>query len=236
MKSRNIHVIVTAAGSGKRFMKNNAGSTGSSGKPKQYQNLLGQPVILHSLLKFQKLKEVKSIIISADKKYFDLVHSIAFKHKITKLKAMVEGGNTRFESVRNAFNELNSPLDDIVMIHDAARPNITAVDLKRIKDAAFKDGEVIPGSRIPETVKRTKKDKVTETIPRDDLWLIQTPQAFRYNILSSAYILAGKKTDFTDESSLVEYAGFAVKVIEGSRYNIKITTQEDLNTLKKLMQ
>lgn len=229
MTSKNIHVIITAAGSGSRF--NNA----PAGKPKQFLNLLGIPVILHSLLKFQKLKEVKSIVISANSNYFNYIHSLAAKNKITKLKSLVEGGSTRFESVRNAFNEINCLPDDIVMIHDAARPNFTKSDLKLLRDISFNEGEVILGSRVCETVKRTVNDMVSETISREDLWLIQTPQAFRYNVLSRSYILAGKKTDFTDESSLVEYAGFNVKVIQGSRNNIKLTTAEDFKTLKKLM-
>ena len=190
---------------------------------------------MYSLLKFQKIKEVKSIIVSVESKYFNYIHSLADKYKIKKLKTLVEGGSTRFDSVRNAFNELNCQPDDIVMIHDAARPNISSGDLKMLRDISFKEGEVILGSKVSETVKRTIKDIVSETISREDMWLIQTPQAFRYNILSKAYILAGKKKDFTDESSLVEYAGFNVRVSEGSRSNIKITTSEDLKTLKKLM-
>ena len=231
MISEHIHVIITAAGTGSRFNESNT----KSAKPKQYMNLLGFPVILHSLLKFQKLKEVKSIIISDESSYFNLLHTLAEKHKITKLKALVEGGATRFESVRNAFNEINCNPDDIVMIHDAARPNVSVSDLKLLINESFKFGEVILGTRVSETVKRAKNNNITESIPREDLWLIQTPQAFRYNILSSAYILAGKKTDFTDESTLVEYAECRVKIIEGSRNNIKITTADDLKTLKKLM-
>ncbi len=231
MISRNIHVIITAAGTGSRFNK----SKKSSAKPKQYLNLLGMPVILHSLLKFQKLSPVKSIFISAENKYFNQLHTMAEKNKITKLKALVEGGATRFESVRNAFYELNCSDDDIVFIHDAARPNITPKGLKEFTELSFKYGEVIPGIKVSETVKRVKNSIITETIPRDDLWLIQTPQAFRYNILSSAYILAGKRTDFTDEASLVEYAGCKVRIVEGFENNIKITNEADLKTLKKLM-
>ena len=231
MISKNIHVIITAGGLGKRFNKTRT----NAAKPKQFLNLLGKPVILHSLLKFQKIKEVKSILVSANNKYFSYIHSQASKYKITKLKTLVDGGSTRFLSVRNAFNELNCLLDDIVMIHDAARPNVTSGELKLLRDISFKEGEVILGRKVQETVKRTIKDFVSETISRQDMWLIQTPQAFRYSILSKAYILAGMKIDFTDESSLVEYAGFNVRVSEGSRNNIKITTLDDLKTLKKLM-
>lgn len=231
MTSKNIHVIITAGGSGKRFNETRT----NTAKPKQFLSLLGKPVILHSLLKFQKIKEVKSIIVSADRKYFNYIHLLAVKNKITKLKTLVDGGSTRFLSVRNAFNELNCLLDDIVMIHDAVRPNVTSGELKMLRDISFKEGEVILGRKVTETVKRTIKNVVSETISRQDMWLIQTPQAFRYSILSKAYILAGIKIDFTDESSLVEYAGFNVRVSEGSRNNIKITTLDDLKTLKKVM-
>ncbi len=231
MISKNIHVIITAGGSGKRFNETRT----NAAKPKQYLNLLGKPVILHSLLKFQKIKEVKSIIISAQRKYFNFIHALASKYKITKLKTLVDGGSTRFLSVRNAFNELNCLHDDIVMIHDAARPNVTSGELKMLRDISFKEGEVILGRKVTETIKKTFKDVVSETISREFMWLIQTPQAFRYSVLSKSYILAGSKIDFTDESSLVEYAGFNVRVIEGSRNNIKITTLDDFKTLKKIM-
>ncbi len=233
-----VHVIITAAGSSERFKK----GPGKNLKPKQFINLLGKPVILHSLIKFQKCKEVKSIIISSAPEYFNFIHSMASKHKITKLKALIEGGNTRFESVRNSFNQINCPngllrcrLDDIILIHDAARPNITTAEIKNLIGLAYKDGEVILGSRVSDTVKRDNGGVVTDTLSRDNLWLTQTPQAFRYDVLSRSYIIAGNKTDFTDESSMVEYAGYKVKITEGSKYNIKITNSEDLKTLKKLM-
>ena len=76
---------------------------------------------------------------------------------------------------------------------------------------------------------------ITETIPRDNLWLVQTPQAFRYDVLSRAYIVAGSEASFTDEAALVESAGFKVYISEGNRNNIKITTEEDIKLLKKIM-
>lgn len=229
-KKRNYHVIITAAGSGSRY-KNSNGT-----KPKQYLLLNGKPVILHSLLKFQKCSDIKSIYISAMPQFFSYLHSLVAKHKITKLKAMVEGGKTRFDSVKNAFNQIVAGLNDIILIHDAARPNLTKADLDKIISESSKYGEVIPAVKIPETVKKVNKSTVEKTIPRDDLWLVQTPQAFRYEVLSKAYILAGERNDYTDEAAMAEHAGFTVRVSECSRSNMKITTQDDLELLKRLMK
>ncbi|HMQ78649.1 MAG TPA: 2-C-methyl-D-erythritol 4-phosphate cytidylyltransferase [Ignavibacteria bacterium] len=226
-----VHVILTAGGTGSRFTK----SKQAVSKPKQFLNLLGKPVILHSLIKFQKNKEVKSIYISASKEYFSLIHSMAVKNKITKLKALIEGGKTRFESVRNAFNQVECRGDDIILIHDAARPNLSVQDLSSLINAARRSGEAILGVRVSDTVKRTSGGTVRETIDRNELWLIQTPQAFRYDVLSRSYIIAGSKTDFTDEASLVEFAGYDVTITEGSRFNIKLTSAEDMLLLKKAM-
>lgn len=229
MKSE-IHVIITAGGKGERFRKGSANL-----KPKQYQLLGGKPVILYSLSAFQKNKHVKSITVSAEQEYFNYLHSLAVKNKITKL-TLVEGGRSRFDSVQNAFNQLNCRVDDIVVIHDAARPNLNAAELNRFLETARKEGEVIPGVSVSETVKKCKGGYVVETIAREELRLIQTPQAFRYDVLSRSYIVAGKRADFTDEASLVENAGYKVKVIEGNRFNIKITSVEDMTLLKKIMK
>ncbi len=226
-----VHVIITAGGTGTRFSR----SSKTSSKPKQFLNLLGKPVILHSLLKFQKCKEVKSIYISASKEYFNLLHAIAAKNRITKLRALVEGGKTRFESVRNAFNQVECKVSDIILIHDAARPNVTKSDISELIKTSRKCGEVILGIKVSDTVKRTSSSIIKETVLRDDLWLVQTPQAFRYDVLSRSYIIAGKKTDFTDEASLAEFAGYEVRITEGSRFNIKITSAEDMAALKKIM-
>lgn len=226
-----VHVIITAGGTGTRFSR----SSKTSSKPKQFLNLLGKPVILHSLLKFQKCKEVKSIYISASKEYFNLLHAIAAKNRITKLRALVEGGKTRFESVRNAFNQVECKVSDLILIHDAARPNVTKSDISELIKTSRKYGEVILGIKVSDTVKRTSGSIIKETVLRDDLWLVQTPQAFRYDVLSRSYIIAGKKTDFTDEASLAEFAGYEVRVTEGSRFNIKITSAEDMTALKKIM-
>ncbi|MBZ0204482.1 MAG: 2-C-methyl-D-erythritol 4-phosphate cytidylyltransferase [Ignavibacteria bacterium] len=233
-KNRKIFCIITAAGSGERFGK------GSSVKvPKQFINLCGKPVIIHSLEVFQKCTYITEILVSSNPAYFDLIHTLAIKYRITKLKAVVEGGKTRFESVRNAFRQIESTDNDIVIIHDAARPNISKSFVRRIIEDSLKYGEVIPGCRVRETIKRVYKSGfVKETIDRSELFIVQTPQAFRYEKLAKAYskCRSAKKTDFTDEAQAIEFAGFKIKMIEGLRDNVKITIPEDVTLLKKLMK
>lgn len=224
-KLKKAYAIITAGGTGSRFK--------SSAKPKQYVTLNGKPVILYSMLVFQKCKEINEIIISADKQYFDYLHNLAVKNKITKLTRLVEGGKSRFQSVKNAFRSIEGAAkNDIVLIHDAARPNI---DAKLVNGLLSHSSEVITGCRITETIKKDKNGYVKETVSRENLWTVQTPQAFRYGVLENSYKKCGKKNDFTDESALVEHAGYKVKLIEGSRNNIKLTTPDDLALLKKLM-
>lgn len=233
-KNRKIICIITAAGSGERFGRKKR----SKALPKQFLNLHGKPVIVRSLEVFQKCALISEILVSSTPEYFDRIHSFAVKYRITKLKAVVEGGKTRFESVRNAFRQIDCKGSDIVIIHDAARPNISKSFINKIIEKSLKYGEVIPGCRAGETVKQvSKKGFVEQTVDRSKLFLIQTPQAFRYKTLSAAYAKALKlrRTDFTDEAHAVESSGFRIKLIEGLRDNIKITAPEDLALLKKIM-
>ncbi len=239
LKCMKVTAILTAAGSGSRFFRSarlwNGQAASKKQLPKQFLKLKGKPVILYSLRAFQKCRLINEIFVTAENSYFDLIHKIAFKNRITKLTTLVEGGKTRYDSVRNAFKQIEGKPDDLILIHDAARPNINVKAIGKLVNTAVKYGEVIPGTKISETVKKEKKSTVTETIDRSNLWTVQTPQVFRYKILKKAYERAGRKNNFTDEASLVENAGFKVRIIEGSRDNIKITAPEDIKLLKKLM-
>ena len=224
-----VTVIITAAGTGSRFTADSAGA-----KPKQYMSLLGKPVILHSLLVINKSKLVSGITVSAETGYFGVLHTLREKNRILKLNRLIEGGKTRFHSVRNAFREISGC--DLVLVHDAARPNITTQFIDRLINHALEYGNTIPGLKVSDTVKLCRNEIVKETVNRENLWLVQTPQVFRYNDLLKAYSKCGNKTYFTDEASLIEFAGYKVNICEGLRNNIKITTPEDLAVLKKLMK
>ena len=195
----------------------------------------GKPVFLHSLLALQKCPYIKQIIITADKKYFDFIHSYSIKYKITKLTHFVEGGKTRFQSVKNAFEQIDTGNNELILIHDAARPNINTDLVNKILSFAFSKGNTVIGVKISDTVKREKKGLIDKTLNREELWTVQTPQIFKFVDLKKSYKKVKSKKDFTDESSLVESEGFKVNLFEGPKNNVKLTILDDLHLLKKLV-
>jgi 2-C-methyl-D-erythritol 4-phosphate cytidylyltransferase len=227
-----VSVIITAAGRGSRF---SLSPSSIKDLPKQFIRLKGKPVILYSLDIFQQSRLVDEIFVSSNPEYFDFIHSLAVKYKISKLTTLVEGGKTRFDSVRNSFIQVDSSPNDIVLIHDAVRPNIERSFAENLIKYADKYGSAVPGMPVLETVKKEKNGFVVETVDRSNLWTVQTPQAFRYRVLKKAYEKAGRKKDFTDESALVESAGYKVRIVQGCTGNVKITTAEDIEYLKKVM-
>jgi 2-C-methyl-D-erythritol 4-phosphate cytidylyltransferase len=226
-----ITAIITAAGSGKRFRKNRKNTL-----PKQFVKLNGKPVILYSLQVFQNNKNIEEIIISANEKYFDLIHDIAVKNSISKLTCIVGGGKTRFESVRNAVLQIENAKNKLVIVHDAARPNIDNILIDNLLAGIKNCDGIIPGFSITETIKRCKKNMVIETIDRENLFIIQTPQLFSYKSLISSYLKCGNRVNFTDESALIENAGYKVNITNGKIGNIKLTNQDDLTGLKMLLK
>lgn len=225
-----VFAIITAAGEGKRFKRKSNNSL-----PKQFLFIKKNPVISYSLKAFQNSKKVDEIIITGSKNYLSLIFEICKKYKITKCKKIVEGGNTRFESVKNGFYTLKGNKGDIVIIHDAARPGINTSMVDNIIKSLQNRSSVIYGIRISDTVKREYKGYISKTLKREGMLLIQTPQGFKYHVLKSAYEKFKGSKNITDESMLVERAGNKVKLIEGSKKNMKITTEEDLKILEKLI-
>ena len=222
-----VYAIVAAGGTGSRFKS-------SSSRPKQFLKLNNKPVILYSLLALQKCKAVNHITVSADKKYFPLIRRLAKKHRITKLTVFAEAGKTRFESVRNAFRKIKGSENDLVLIHDSARPMINKSDVEKIIEEAKKSRAVIYGIKVSDTIKKSSEGYVSKTIDRKNLWLIQTPQIFSYKILSDAYNKSKKKS-YTDEAALAEWAGYDVRIIDGKRRNVKITAADDFEIVRKLI-
>lgn len=220
-------VIIPASGTGTRF----GGKT-----PKQFIKFAGKEIIAHTLNKFNSLKEIHSIIIATQKKYFDKLHNIISKNKFGKVIALVEGGETRQDSVYNALRVINFRKDDFIIVHDAVRPFVSKILIRNLILNSKKYKAVIPGLKINDTVKNLNKDNtVKETVLRENIWRIQTPQVFRYDVLINSFkkAIAGNYYG-TDESSLAEYGGYKVKVVEGDVNNIKITTKNDIKTTDKI--
>jgi 2-C-methyl-D-erythritol 4-phosphate cytidylyltransferase len=219
------HVIIPASGSGKRF-------TGKT--PKQFIKIAGKELISHTLGKFNSIGKIDSIIIATQKKFFDSLIRIVFENRISKVVKIVEGGEKRMDSVYNALMNLNCRKNDFIIIHDAVRPFLSAELIQKLMKEAERFSSVIPGLLINDTVKRTdKKLIVKDTVPRENLYRIQTPQVFRYDILIKSFEKAYRDNYIgTDEAAIVEYSGYKIKLTEGEAANIKITFKEDLKFFK----
>ncbi len=220
-------VIIVAAGLGKRF-----GST-----DKVLTLVKGKPLFIWAIEPFESLKEINNILIVTRREVFERVESYIQKFHIKKVSKIIEGGKERQDSVYNALKALPDDTD-IVLIHDAARPLVSEELIKNIlKCLTTSIDGVIPSIPLTDTIKWIKKaNLVGGTINRDVLRAVQTPQAFWYKKLISAYVNAYKEGFYgTDDASLIERYGGAVVVAKGDTKNIKITTKEDLDKMEFLI-
>lgn len=184
-----------------------------------------------SLRTLEEENEIDQIILvyppdEAESVYAALIQQSRFKKVRT-----VAGGKTRFHSVRKGFKSiLHASENDVVLIHDAARPLLSPALVQNVLKKAVDRGSAVPVLPIQETVKEIEGDAVLKTLPRERLFVSQTPQGFQYGILNKAYAKAGDQESrtFTDEAIMVERAGFVVAIVPGEKQNIKITEQSDL--------
>ena len=217
-----IKVIIPASGSGVRF---------GSKTPKQFLKIDGMEILAKTISIFHSVKLIDEIIISTKKEYFNKIKSIIKKNNFFKVIKIVEGGKLRQDSVYKGLMNLNCEDKDFILVHDAVRPFISPKKIIELIREVKIHKCVILGLPVNETIKKIDKNFfVNKTIEREDLYSIQTPQAFQYGILKKSFEKVMKdKFIGTDESSIVEHSGFKVKIIEGEKGNIKITVKEDLN-------
>jgi 2-C-methyl-D-erythritol 4-phosphate cytidylyltransferase len=211
--------IIVAAGSSKRF----GGTT-----PKQFLELLGKPVVIHTMLRFESCPEVDEIILVLPDLHKAEFVRIAGKYAFKKLTNIIGGGASRADSVLNGLKAVRTETAGIVAVHDGARPLVTPDEISATIKKARETGAAVLTAPVTDTVKEISGDKIVRTINRERLHRALTPQCFRYEILKKAYESADDISTATDESYLVEKAGFPVSFVEGSASNIKITTPEDL--------
>ena len=207
--------VVVAAGRGERM-----------GGPKQYMLLAGRPLFLWSLQTLAACSEVDGVVLVVPPGDPDLVRGLTGDFPGLRV---VAGGSTRQESVWLGLAAL-SPDTDWVVVHDAARPLLKEKDLVAVLAAARSFGAGVLAVPVKETVKTDGADGlVKQTLPRDNLWSVQTPQVFRYDWLVAAHRLARRKgVTVYDDAALLEMDGKPVKLVSGSYDNIKVTTPEDL--------
>ena len=213
--------IILAGGAGKRM---------GAATNKQFLLIDKKPIIVHTLQIFENCRSIDGIYLVVNQKDLTLIQEeILETYRFNKLMKLVIGGRLRQDSVRNGLEAIENPCD-IVLIHDGARPLIApsfiekSISLMEVFDA------VIPALPVKDTVKVVSKEGfVSKTLARDALWNIQTPQTFKYDLIMKAYRDGmAKKLHGYDDATFVEHLGKKIKVIEGSPYNIKITTPEDL--------
>lgn len=221
MKILEATALVPAAGAGKRM--------GGAGY-KQFLLLGDKPLVVHSLLKLQICPYIRDIyLIVPSSKIEYCQREIVDKYKLDKVVEVVKGGRDRQDSVYFGFNSMKKGAD-IVLIHDGVRPFISARLLRDVIESAEEYGACVSGEPCCNTIKQVDtQGTVLQTLPRHSLWQIHTPQAFNYQILKESLEKAREEGYYaTDEASLVERAGYSVKVVKGSPFNIKITSPSDL--------
>ncbi|MBW1783041.1 MAG: 2-C-methyl-D-erythritol 4-phosphate cytidylyltransferase [Deltaproteobacteria bacterium] len=228
--SLNTVAVIPAAGSGIRM---------KSERAKQFLSLDGRPVLAVTLRFFQDCSEVDGVVlvVPPGDVAFCREH-IVEKFGLTKIEKIVPGGKRRQDSVRLGI-EATEGKYDLVLIHDGVRPVIEKGLLKRVIEAAMTHRAVIAALPAKETVKEVDdRREVVRTYERDRVWMVQTPQAFRYQDVAKAHEMAVAQgwDEATDDALLVERLGIPITVVEGSERNIKVTTPYDLELARFLLR
>jgi 2-C-methyl-D-erythritol 4-phosphate cytidylyltransferase len=224
-------VIIPAAGLGTRMGSSTAISQGRQ-RSKQFVELEGAPILIHTLRKFTSSKQVDEVWVAMRKTELDAFAPELEDAKLPKPVHTVEGGEHRQQSVANALNAVKAAEDDIILVHDAVRPFIDGETIDAAIEAVKKHGAIVVGVPAIDTIKHVERTAdgavVKTTIPREQIVQAQTPQGARYGILKKVFDEA-EASEFlgTDEASLLERAGYPVHVVMGSTRNIKITTPAD---------
>lgn len=203
--------------------------------PKQYLKVSGKEIIVYTLQTFQKNKLINKIIVSAEPEYFSLLLKLVKKYKLSKVKLIVEGGCTRQHSVFNAVLASDADDNDLIVVHDAARAFLPNDVLTNSILSAKKNGNALVCIKAKDTLIKGKKF-VDEYLNRDEVYYVQTPQIFKYKDIYKALVKAEKENFVgTDESMLIKKIGKKVNIVEGSVFNFKITTKEDVELFKNIV-
>jgi 2-C-methyl-D-erythritol 4-phosphate cytidylyltransferase len=221
--------VIPAGGTGKRMQ---------SYSSKQYLPLNGIPILVHTLNVFQNspvIHEVFLVVPDSDIEFS--TREIVHQYGLTKVTKVLSGGQERQDSVKQGIDALGDGCD-VVVIHDGVRPFVSGDVLKLVVSEAFNQAAVTMGVPVKETVKTVDQEGwVSQTLDRKSLWLTQTPQAFKREIIQEAYRSAYSDCFYgTDDASLVERIGVRVKMLPGSYDNIKITTKDDLLFAERILR
>lgn len=221
-------VVIVAAGTGSRMKKD---------INKQFIKLNNKEIVAHTIDKFYNSENIDDIVVvirEDEEEYFN--KNIKEKYGFTNIK-VAHGGNERQDSVFNGIKMLKKECD-VVLIHDGARPFVTDDIIRRSINKANEHNAIVVGVKVKDTIKVVSDNgNIVDTPNRSYLWAVQTPQVFKYDIITKAYEDAYNNNYYgTDDAMLVERIGYNVRMIEGSYNNIKITTQEDLEFGEQILK
>jgi 2-C-methyl-D-erythritol 4-phosphate cytidylyltransferase len=210
--------VIVAAGSGVRLGR---------GEPKALVAIAGRPLLARALESFAPAGFARLVVTAPAERLeeFRRIAADAAARTGEPSALVVAGGATRSESARRGFEALRADEDDVVAVHDAARPLVTPAEVRAVVAAAERSGAAIAAIPVPDTVKEASGGRIARTIDRSRLWAAATPQAFRAEILARA-LASGR--DATDEAALCEDLGIPVELVAVSRLGFKITAPEDL--------
>jgi len=226
-EDRNTLVIIVAGGSGTRV---------GESLPKQFVEINGKPVIAYTIDKFQKSVYVSEIIVVVPKDFLSEMKLIAERNNFTKIAAVAEGGETRQRSVYNGLKEAEHLKHSKVLIHDAARPFVMEEDICNVVEGIDETGCAILTVPVTDSVKRLNAEGYANTLIRDELFAVQTPQGFYYRHLIKAHAMAEESGYAAyDDAELTEKIGIKTKLVYGGYHNFKITTAHDMAMAKHLL-
>ncbi|ANU15795.1 2-C-methyl-D-erythritol 4-phosphate cytidylyltransferase [Planococcus maritimus] len=211
-------VVLPAAGSGKRM---------KAERNKLLLELSGKPIFIYTLEVFDKDPHCEGMWLAVKEEERQLIEDYVERYAIRKVRGYATGGAERQDSVRAGLELAGQ--SEIVLVHDAARPFISPVVIRELVEQASESGAAIAGVPVKDTIKKVREAVITETVDREELWMIQTPQAFRYDLLLEAAQRAQADGFLgTDEAMLVERMGHPVQIVESTYDNVKMTTPDDL--------
>ena len=225
LKYKNMdYAVIVAGGKGLRM---------GASIPKQFLAVNGLPVLMHTIKRFREYDHALRIILVLPKEQHEYWKELCKNHHFTDAYAVTDGGETRFHSVKNGLDMIPDDTDGVVGVHDGVRPFPSVDVIRRCYETARTAKAVIPVVPVVETLRHIIGQDDTETVPRGDFRLVQTPQTFDIQLLKRAY---GQpyQDGFTDDASVVESIGQRITLVEGNRENINITTPFDLRIARIL--
>jgi 2-C-methyl-D-erythritol 4-phosphate cytidylyltransferase len=219
--------IIVAAGRGSRA---------GAGRAKQFREISGIPVIIHTLARFERCETVGESVVVLPADACAEFLALAGEHGLRKVARAVAGGETRAESVLRGLEAIGGR-EGVVAVHDGVRPFVTPEEIDRTVREAERFGAAVLAAPASDTIKEAEGGAVVRTLERARLWQAQTPQCFRLELLRRAYAQPGAlRPEVTDDSSLVERLGAAVRVVEGGAHNFKLTTPRDFALAEMLLK